>query len=109
MGARNNRAGPFVGRSVKVVRDRVGRSVGRFTQWVTGRCAFVITLLSKVNRAPLSKIEPIRIFYHFLSSNILSYITYIIFEGGECTNRERERRKESARMDATTILPDHPV
>lgn len=48
-------------------------------------------------------------FSFFLPSNILSYITYIIFEGGECTNRERERRKESARMDATTILPDHPV
>lgn len=36
-------------------------------------------------------------FSFFLPSNILSYITYIIFEEGECTNIEREREERKVR------------
>lgn len=36
-------------------------------------------------------------FSFFLPFNILSYITYIIFEGGECTSIEREREERKVR------------
>lgn len=98
MGARNNRAGPFVGRSVKVVRDRVGRSVGRFTQWVTGRCAFAFRDNALIESEPCSAFEN-RTNKNFLSFSFFQYlIVYNVYnirrrEMYEYREREREERK----------------